>query len=161
MTAVDVLLWSLAAIAIATAGGFVFVLGILAARFMEEQRSNLAAHHARKAREIAQAKAAEQRAELEAADILERRLVLPFGGTTSLGEQLAAKDDELSRRLDGAAEVVMRTRRDQDSVVDQLATLSRRVDMLQERPARVTHTDQPLSPRQAAADAWNRGERQR
>lgn len=153
----DVLLWSLALVAFACSAGITTMLVVLVTRFLEEQRSNLAAHRAKAAQAIAEAKAAEQRAELEAADILERRLALPFAGTTSLGEELTAKGAQLEKRLDQAAEIVERTRRDQEILADQMATLFRRMDMLLKRAPAVTHTDAPLSPRQAVSDAHGAG----
>ena len=142
MTAVDVTLWAMAAIAIAVSVGIIVAIGVLVARFMQEQIANLAAHRARKAQEIAEAKAAEQRAELEAADILERRVALPVGtGTISLGEKL-------EQRLDNAAAVIAQLRKSQEAIARQVtsqgAQLTALLSLRDADRQRVTHTDTPL-----------------
>lgn len=118
MSPLDLMGWALGAIAAVLAMACAGVTTVLFTRLMEEQRANLAAHRAVKAQEIAEARAAEQRAELEAADVLERRLALPLGGgTTSRGEQLES-------RLDDAAAVIRQMQENQRAFARELTMLS-------------------------------------
>lgn len=142
MTPVDLMMWSFALIVFMAALGAVAVITVLVTRFLEQQRANLAAHRALKASQAAADRAAEQRAELEAADILERRLALPLGNrTTSLGEQLEA-------RMDAAAEVIRQVRKDQAELTRKLTTqgaqLTAVLSLRDGDRQRVLHTDTPL-----------------
>lgn len=148
MNPLDVALWALAAIAIAVAAGMVVAVVAVVGRFLGEQAAALTGYRARAEQEAAEARAGAQRAELEAADILEKRLALPFGGTTSLGEQL-------TERLDKSAQVIRVMQDTNDALVRQLGTMSNRVDRLEEQRRaeqrrvalpRVQHADRPLRP---------------
>lgn len=138
MGPLDLMGWALGAIAVTLALAVAFVASVLFARFLEEQRANLATHRAKQALLAAEARAQQQRAELEAADILERRLALLLGGTsTSLGEHLEA-------RMDQAAGVIKQIRRNQDAFGRGLARVGDQLAAVQEQRAAVVHTDQPL-----------------
>jgi hypothetical protein len=114
------------------------------ARFAGEQRGLLDRHRAEHARDTAQAKAAEQRAELEAADVLQQRLALPFGQSATTADVLHSRIDKVDGRLSDAAGVVRQLEQTNAALARQLGTLSSRVDAFRDRP---THTDQPLIPR--------------
>jgi uncharacterized membrane protein YraQ (UPF0718 family) len=135
MTPLDLAGWALALFAFALAVAAAGAVTVVFTRFLEEQRANLAAHRAKQAQLAAEARAAEQRAELEAADVLERRLALPFGGTSaSLGEQLEA-------RMNHAAQVIKQMQESQDVFSRRLARVSDELaDQYSARPV----TDQPL-----------------
>lgn len=138
MTAVELMVWAVALVALVLALAASGALVVIFVRFLEEQRANLATHRAIKARQAAEARAAEQRAELEAADVLERRLALPLGqATESLGEHL-------ERRLDHAAGVIKQMQESQDASARQLASQAARLTVVLERRAAITHTDTPL-----------------
>jgi hypothetical protein len=138
MTPLDLAGWALALFAFALTVAAAGAVTVIFTRFLEEQRANLAAHRAKQAQLAAEARAAEQRAELEAADVLERRLALPFGGTsTSLGEQLEA-------RMNHAAQVIKQMQESQDDFSRRLrAQAAQLTAVLEQRPA-ITHTDRPL-----------------
>lgn len=127
MSPPDLMEWALALIVAAFALAAAGAVTVVFTRFMEEQRANLAAHRARRDREIAEAKAAEQRAELEAEDVLQRRLALPFGGT-------ATEAQMINTRLDRFAETVQRMQGEHRVLARALETRA------------VTHTDRPLRP---------------
>src|SRR3954463_16517907 len=135
MTPLDLAGWALALFAFALAVAAAGAVTVVFTRFLEEQRANLATHRAKQAQLAAEARAAEQRAELEAADVLERRLALPFGGTSaSLGEQLEA-------RMNHAAQVIKQMQESQDVFSRRLARVSDELaDQYSARPV----TDQPL-----------------
>jgi chromosome segregation ATPase len=145
MTPWDVVVWAGALIALMVALGVTVGVVAVVLRFLEQQRAELTRYRAHQARLAAEARAAEQRAELEAADVLQQRLALPFGETTTTADQLHARLDKVDGRLSNAAGVVKETEEANRALARQLATLSSRVDQLQTR-ARVTHTDRPLRP---------------
>jgi hypothetical protein len=122
MSPMDVLWWCAAVIGLAMTSGIVLLIGTIATREMFHQWASLNSHRARCAMAIAQAKAAEQQAELEAADALSARIALPFGQTTS-------RADELAQRLD---------RLEADVIQAHAAT--------DRAAAAVTHTSTPLAP---------------
>jgi O-acetyl-ADP-ribose deacetylase (regulator of RNase III) len=137
MTPLDLAGWALALFAFALAVAAAGAVTVIFTRFLEEQRANLATHRAKQAQLAAEAKAAEQRAELEAADVLERRLALPFGGTRSLGEQLEA-------RINHATQAIKQMQESQDAFARRLRTQAAQLTaVLEQRPA-ITHTDRPL-----------------
>jgi cell division septation protein DedD len=130
----DVLAWCAVVVALVVTAGLCALAASIAGREIGIALSSLAAHRARHAQTVAEARAAQERAELEAADSLAQRIALPFGGTVSRADELNQRLDRLETELIQAHAAAERARQ---------ATI-------------VTHTDVPLSPRQAAADAYNR-----
>jgi hypothetical protein len=144
MTPADLIGWAGALLGFVLALGLSGALVVLFVRFLESERAALATYRAQEAQRAAEAKAAEQQAELEAADILEKRLALPFnGGTTTLGEQL-------ERRMDNAAHVIQKMQDNQEKLARQLtsqgAQLTAVLSLRERDRRRVLHTDTPLRP---------------
>jgi len=141
MTPLDLILWALAALVFVGAFGGALFLATVAYRAVQEQRANLATHRARKAQEIAEARTAEQIAELEAANVLERRLALPLGGGS------ISKAEELEARLDAVASVAQALQGKADAMARRLATQSAQLAVVLEQRPTITHTSVPLAPR--------------